>query len=59
MAIEDLSKVLGKDLQVKRERVFGRKKDLIISKEEERKARNMLSEEYKFYNEIEQKFAVI
>ena len=59
MAIEDLSKVLGKDLQVKRERVFGRKKDLIISKEEERKARDMLSEEYKFYNKIEQKFAVI
>ena len=52
VAINDLSKVLGMSLSVKRERVFGSKEDFIPSKEEEQMALEKLSREYKFYNSV-------
>lgn len=57
-AIEDLSKVVGVKLNIKRERVFSAHKDLEISKEMEEKAKKMLSDEYLFYNRVEQKYAM-
>ena len=57
-AIDDLSKVIGLKLNINRERVFGGHKDLDISKEMEEKAKALLSDEYEFYNRVEQKYAL-
>jgi Sulfotransferase family len=58
-AIKDLSLVIGQNLSIKRERTFSRKFEFFPSKEEEKKARKMLLEEYKFYNSVTSKFAVL
>ncbi len=49
-AIEDLSKVVGISLEVKKERSFGKKVEVEITADQEQKAREMLTDEYLFFN---------
>ncbi|WP_299116139.1 sulfotransferase family 2 domain-containing protein [uncultured Winogradskyella sp.] len=56
-AITDLSLLIGKELQVKKERVFGKNETIVISYEEELKAREKLAKAYQFYNNVQLKVA--